>query len=315
MSSLQGYWQIRFDLPAAAVARAEQALLDTAGDNTPSIAAFADADSPQLYHLEAYFGDAPNEAQLRDALIAALGGLPTAFEMAKMPPRDWVAETQAMLPAITAGRFHVHGAHARGTCRPGQIGLLIEAAQAFGTGRHETTYGCLLALDWLAKRRRHAPRRALDLGCGSAVLALAIAKTWRLPVMASDIDPVSLRVAAENVRANGVLLRHGLRRAGISLRHAHGFADRLIRAGRPYDLVAANILAGPLIAMSQDLAQTAAPNARIVLSGLLANQLASVVAAYRRQGWALEKKIRVGDWPTLILRSGGVGRDRDPARD
>lgn len=314
MNSQQGYWQIRFDLPAADVARAEQALLDAAGDNTPSIAAFADADTPQLYHLEAYFAAAPEEAQLRAALRDALGALPAQFVLKAMPPRDWVAETQAMLPAISAGRFHVHGAHARGGCKPGQIGLLIEAAQAFGTGRHETTFGCLLALDWLAKRR-HAPSRALDLGCGSAVLALAMTKTWRLPVMASDIDPVSLRVAAENVRANGVLLRHGPGRAGICLRHAQGFADRAIRAGQPYDLIAANILAGPLIAMSKALASAAALNGRIILSGLLASQQASVLAAYRRQGWALEKKIRVGDWPTLILRSGGGGSALDPARD
>ncbi|GAB4137740.1 MAG: 50S ribosomal protein L11 methyltransferase [Sphingomonadales bacterium] len=314
MTSQQGYWQIRFDLPAADVARAEQALLDAAGDNTPSIAAFADADSPQLYHLEAYFGDAPDAARLRAALIAELGELPADCELTQMPPRDWVAETQAMLPAISAGRFHVHGAHAQDSCKPGQIGLLVEAAQAFGTGRHETTFGCLLALDWLAKRR-HAPRRALDLGCGSAVLALAMAKAWRLPVMASDIDPVSLRVAAENVRANGVLARHGPRRVGICLRHAHGFADRSIRAGRPYDLIAANILAGPLTAMSKDLARAAAANGRIILSGLLASQQAGVLAAYRRQGWALEKKIRIGDWPTLILRSGGGVRERDPAPD
>ncbi|MGH6949167.1 MAG: 50S ribosomal protein L11 methyltransferase, partial [Kiloniellales bacterium] len=219
--------------------------------------------------------------------------------------RDWVAESQAALPAERIGRFHLYGAHNSAALPAGCLALRVEAAMAFGTGRHGSTAGCLTALTLLAKKRAH--RRVLDLGCGTAVLAMAAAKLWPCAVLAVDNDPGSVLVARENLRANGLA-------AQIRVLYGDGLKPTAVRRAAPYDLILANILAGPLLAMARDLARCAAPGGSVILAGLLRRQERSLVARYRAAGLALVGTLRFGEWSTLILRRPSEARQRAQTR-
>jgi ribosomal protein L11 methyltransferase len=206
--------------------------------------------------------------------------------------KDWVASSLAELKPVSAGRFLMHGRHDRARIIVNRIGVEIEAALAFGTGHHGTTRGCLLALDRILRTRR--PRRILDIGTGSGVLAIAAAKACRRRVVASDIDPRAVTVARANARLNGV-------GAFVRVIRAGGLADRRFRDGGPYDLVLANILLQPLKRLASPLARIAAPHGRVVLSGLLPAQANAALAAYRAQTLRLERRILLDGWTTLML--------------
>lgn len=227
------------------------------------------------------------------ALAWAGRGPPPEPLLEKLPARDWVRENQESFPPRRIGRYFVHGSHHRGHVPAGAIGLLIDAATAFGTGEHASTEGCLRALDRLARRGR--PRRILDLGTGTGILAIAAAKTFASDVLAADIDPGSVRVACENARRNGVARR-------VSACWSPGYRSRRVRVGRPYDLVLANILARPLALMARDLRRALAPSGVAVLAGLIDRQVAYVLAAHRAQRLSLVRRIAVNGWRTLVLR-------------
>jgi ribosomal protein L11 methyltransferase len=186
----------------------------------------------------------------------------------------------------------VHSEHYRASVRVNRIGIEIGTAFAFGTGHHGTTRGCLLALDQLLKARR--PLRVLDVGTGTGVLAIAAARVLRRPVLASDIDRRAARVARENIRRN--------RAPSVTVVHAAGLGMRRFRDAAPFDLVLANILLGPLQRMATPMVRLLAPNARIVLSGLLTSQASAALAAYRQHGLALERRVVLDGWSTLVLR-------------
>lgn len=207
--------------------------------------------------------------------------------------RDWVSAALHDLPPVRAGRFFVAGGHALADAPIAAIRLHVEAGRAFGTGHHETTTGCLLALDALARRRRCA--RSLDLGCGSGVLAMAAARLWRRPVIASDKDPVAVQVARENAALNGLA-------AHIRPVMATGFAHPVIAGNARYDLIMANILARPLIRLAHAMSRHISPGGHIILSGILLSQEAAVRSAYATQGAYLERRFLRGEWPTLLLR-------------
>jgi ribosomal protein L11 methyltransferase len=194
---------------------------------------------------------------------------------------------------VRAGRFVVHGAHDRARVAGNAIGIEIEAALAFGTGHHGTTRGCLLALDDLAKRRR--PRRVLDLGTGSGVLAIAAAKRLHSRVVAGDIDPVAVAAARGNARRNGA-------GPAITFVRAAGTKARAIAAQAPYDLIFANILLGPLLRLAVPLRLHLLPRAHLVLSGLLPRDANAALSIYRAQGLTLERRITIEGWVTLVLR-------------
>ena len=219
------------------------------------------------------------DLETRIALISASLDLPAPdLILQPMPDKDWVAASQSTLSPIQAGRIFVHGAHDRGAAPGGTIALEVDAGRAFGTGRHESTYGCLL----------------LELGCGAGVLALAMAQLWRVPIVASDIDIWAVTVANANARLNRL-------HPWIQTVLSDGFANPKLSEGAPYDLIVANILARPLTRLAPQIVAHLAPRGRVILSGILVSQDAYVRAAYRTQGLYLVRRKLLGKWLTLEL--------------
>ena len=246
------------------------------------------------WRLEAY-----SEARPDAALIEAFSALAPSAER---PPvvrileeRDWVKFSRSSLVPVTVGRFHVYTEPFAHTLRAGRVGLKIEAGRAFGTGHHATTVACLAAIDRAARHGQRV-RRALDLGTGTGVLAIGIAKQWhKARVIAADIDPVAVEVARGNIRANGVRL--GTAPGMVDVLRSDGMRTRRLR-GR-YDLIVANILARPLRAMAPDIARALAPGGRLVLAGLLQQQACRVWSAYSARGLITARYPKRVAWPAL----------------
>ncbi len=245
------------------------------------------------WDITIYFADAPNEAAIRELIALAAGAdVARSARFDTVEPKDWVRATLDELVPVHAGRFVVHGQHDRAKVTPNKLGIEIEAALAFGTGHHGTTRGCLLLLDHVLKALR--PRRVLDLGTGTGVLAIAAAKALRDQVLASDIDALSVKVAAENARLNGV-------GQFVEVTWGNGFSAPKLRQRKPFDLVLANILANPLRQMATPMSRHLSGGARVILSGLLSAQAPSVIVAYRARGLIVERHIRIEGWSSLLL--------------
>ena len=256
--------------------------------------ATVEVEADRLWRIEAFFQAEPDPGALAVALAlaAAAGGWPTPEMRVRAEPiADWVLATYHRFPPFRVGCFFIHGGHWQGRLPAAAIPLTIEAAVAFGSGEHGSTSGCLLALDRL--RPRLGRPRVLDLGCGSGILAIAAAKAWRVAVTGADNDPVAVRTAGDNARINGLGDRF---RGAVST----GFGNPGL-AG-PYDLILANILAKPLVRLARPMAARLAPGGRAVLSGLLGEQERLVLQAYRAQGLVLERRIRCGEWATLVVK-------------
>lgn len=274
----------RADRPAA---QAAYERLDAAfGEDGAPIAMVEIDEAADIHEVSVYL----DPAAAPEAVAGAFA--PLAMERESLPDIDWMQSVLAELKPVRAGRFLVHGAHDRPRVAANDIGIEIEAGQAFGTGHHGTTAGCLTLLGSILRSK--GPRNALDLGTGSAVLAIAIARLARIRVLATDIDPVAVAVARENVRANGVaaLVRTAVA-TGIS---GPAFAD-----GERFELIVANILAGPLMKLAPQMERRLAPGGDIILSGILARQRRAVLAAYRDQAIYHRRTLRIGDWVSLHL--------------
>jgi len=244
--------------------------------------------------VEISFRVIPDQDTVRE-LVARAAGEAAARRLTfeTLAHRDWVRSSLASLQPVEAGRFVVHGSHDRARVASNRIGIEIEAALAFGTGHHGTTRGCLFALDRLLKTYR--PRRMLDLGTGTGVLAIAAAKASSARVLASDIDPVAVTTARANARSNAVGHR-------IEVIRAAGVTPRRLAVRAPFDLVFANILLRPLQRLARPLSRLLAPNADVILSGLLPSQANAARAAYAAQGLRLERRLSLDGWVTLVLR-------------
>jgi len=257
-----------------------------------AIAAFERSDG--RWDVTMHFAEAPDQAQVRELVgIAAGGDVAQAITFDTVEAKDWVKATLEELVPVRAGRFIVHGQHDRSRISPNKLGIEIEAALAFGTGHHGTTRGCLLLLDSVLKA--HKPERVLDLGTGTGVLAIAAAKALQVEVLASDIDPLAVRVARDNARLNG---------AGVLVQtiRATGFSAPEFTKHGPFDLILANILANPLRQMATQMARHLAPSALVILSGLLPHQAQSVIAAYRARGLILKRHLQVEGWSSLLMQ-------------
>jgi ribosomal protein L11 methyltransferase len=247
------------------------------------------------WSVEVYFRVAPDEAAVRDLVAAAAGAeIAGAITFGRVERADWISASLAGFDPVRAGRFLVIGSHARQAARATDIVVEIEAALAFGTGHHGTTMGCLLALDRVA--RREPPRRILDIGTGSGILAIAAAKRWKRKVVACDIDATAVATARNNAVRNG---------AGPYVRPVKASGTRHPALAGRYDLILANILAGPLKRLASEIARTAAPASTLVLSGLLARDVAGVLAVYQAHGFGCRYRELRDGWATLMLRRQG----------
>jgi len=251
----------------------------------------------KFWTVEGTFDAAPPKAELAERIALAassLGVAEPALEVGKVPECDWLSASTAAFPPLRAGRFYIHGDHIAGPFPPGAIRVLVNAATAFGSGHHASTLGCLQALDGLTHRIKSV-NRALDMGAGTAILAIAMAKAWHAPVIAADIDPVAVKVSRFNAQRNGVT---PLVRAVLS----EGCGQRDVLREGPYDLITANILARPLAAMSADLSSLLAPGGHLILAGFLRHHEQMVLSPYRMHGLRLVKRYRLAPWTTLVLR-------------
>ncbi len=291
--------ECRLPLPAAlphVVAALDAALSD--------LAVATSVDEPAnpgdgVYYTALFMAD-EDHAQIlaRIAVVAAQTGQDMDPVLTLLPPTDWLAVSYQAHPPLRIGRFMIYGSHDRPSLTDDCIGLEIEAATAFGTGQHGTTSGCLQALETLYDNG-FRPRSVIDVGTGSGILALASHVLWQCPVLATDIDPESIRVTRVHIQTNG--LTEGP--DALTLCVADGTQDNVIQQGAPYDCVIANILAGPLKDMAADLtALVVSQTGRLILSGLLVTQVEDVMAAYTTQGCTLVQETHHGEWAALTLQ-------------
>jgi ribosomal protein L11 methyltransferase len=269
-------------------------------DPVPTIVAEeVEAFNDSKWQVKAYFAEEPGEA----TISAIKQRLPSAqkakAKLEKLPDEDWLVMSQQGLQPVQAGRFYVHTSSNKGKVPKDAISFLIEASRAFGTGGHETTSGCLEMLDRIKRQGKYFDLIA-DIGTGTGLLAFAARHLWpRSYLTASDIDPVSVDVTADNARANGIAVGTG--QGELALCAASGTDHVLIRQRAPYDLVIANILAGPLIELAPSLAEITQDGGSLILAGLLDSQFEAVLRAYRLQGFRLQRRADAGDWPCLWL--------------
>lgn len=257
-------------------------------------------DDPASWQLEAYFEARPGRAATAAIRTLVPSASKARMKVEQLPDADWVSLSQAGIDPVHAGRFYVHTSGNRGAVPAGVKTLQIEAGRAFGTGAHETTSGCLLTLDGM-RARGAIVHNLLDLGTGTGLLAFAAMHLWpRAYATASDIDPVAVAVTAENAAINGVALGAGPGR--LALAAAPGLDHALLTGRAPYNLIIANVLAGPLIDLAASISAALAEGGTLIVAGLLESQTERVATAYRRHGLRLAGRTRQGDWPTLRLR-------------
>ncbi|MGP1396818.1 MAG: 50S ribosomal protein L11 methyltransferase [Inquilinaceae bacterium] len=291
-------WRLSLTVPTIAVDAFESVLADCCA----SVSADVDDEESPTGRMEGIATARPDLSAIgvRLALAARASGVAEpVLTVVRVPPTDWLQATYQAFPPVRVGRFFIHGSHHEGQVPASAMGLRIDAATAFGTGEHPTTEGCLRALERLAKRRR--VRRPLDMGCGTGILSFAAARLWPAArIVASDVDGEAARVAGVNARVNRLKGR-------IAVHRGPGYRDPAIGRAGPYDLIIANILARPLAEMAPALARHLTPGGTVVLSGLLERQERFVLAAHRRHGLVLERRLRVKGWSTLVLRRRGQG--------
>ncbi len=299
-----GLWKLELASNLDLIDLMEQAVTDLPEQAPLSVSSYEVDEDARLWALEALFDNKPDEqiikAALKNALKASGTPLPD-IQITQVEDRDWVRESQILLKPIEAGRFYIYGSHDRDTVPAGKTGLLVDAGQAFGSGSHETTHGCLLVLDDLADNLD--PGRVLDLGCGSGILGMAASKVWDCLIVGSDIDSIATATALENARINNIPVTEGKSEnrgfAGIT---AAGLDNADLQKLKPFDLVFANILMEPLLELAPGISEIVAAGGLVILSGLLNTQESKILARYEACGFKLKKRVPLGNWHTLLIQ-------------
>lgn len=291
-------WLLEFDTKFSELSHFSD-ILDEIADSSTCFEKDAspkfESEPDDIWSLNFYFTEKPIEKEIENIInqiIKKHNLLPISFTITKVEDKDWVSEVQKNFPPFAAGRFFIHGSHYNATSPISLIPIEIDASRAFGTGEHETTYGCLNALSELAKKYNF--ETMLDVGTGSGILAIAMAKLWKNRILASDIDSEAVKIAYSNTKLNKVS-------NFIDCFQSEGYKSLKIRENKPYDLIAANILAKPLIKLSKDLALNLKEGGIAILSGFLDYQARSVLSAHERCGLKLVKSTSINNWVTMIL--------------
>lgn len=294
MKSVQNtLWQINAIVPKSVLDLLEGVFYSCGAGVAVLINEIEDGKEKELYSLEVVC-EGKEELDRILNLISLCGLADFKYEVKEIENKNWLEESFTPLPPIKAGRYYVYGSHIKEEIPPSLIPLKIDTKTAFGSGKHQTTKGCLLALNDLAKDKSFRPKNALDMGCGSGILALAAVKTFHIPVLAVDIDAESVRVA-KKVASDNRLAKY------LRVEVGNGYLKGSVAKKKKYDLIFANILAKPLIKMAKDLKKHLAENGVAVLSGLLSSQEEWVLNMHRLLGLSLKRKYRVGEWSTLIV--------------
>ena len=281
-------WKISLTIPDRALDLFQRAL-------EPVVDALSTQEHSGHWLVRGYVINKPSHSTVSSILekAASMAGIQIPLATIEtLGNRNWVQESVRNLPPVHVGRFVVRGSHSDSNKNPTLIELEVDAGAAFGTGHHATTKGCLRALSELSRLR--APVRALDIGCGAGTLAMGIARLWKVKTIASDIDPIAVRVTRANVNRNHL---HTL----VQCVASNGTTSPMVRQSGPFDLIVANILLCPLVRLAPSIAQNLSPGATVVLSGVLDNQAASIVAMYRKQGLHLKSRFSIDGWTTVIM--------------
>ncbi|PCJ36975.1 MAG: 50S ribosomal protein L11 methyltransferase [Alphaproteobacteria bacterium] len=301
-------WKINLKVDQDLIPLMEEILYGLDPETYPTLSNFEIIEDGTTRLLEAFFTKKPDLAMLRQRILAILPDFDTTkadLGLSAVAERDWVSESQKLLKPVDAKPFFIYGSHDSDKIPDNRISLLVEAGQAFGTGQHETTHGCLLAIGELSQELKggNIPKTALDLGCGSGLLALAMSRLWPITIVASDIDPIATETTIQNAAANQIsVVDLGSGKPGLAAITSDGFQDTDLGGAGPYDVIVANILAKPLQEMAPDIAANLSMGGSLILSGLLGTQEAAVCAAYENEGMVLVKRYVRGEWHSLMLR-------------
>ena len=293
MSMTEKSYSALTTLPDQSCAQALAEALETLEPAPMGLGVFALEDGTGRWEVGAYYTIPPDDIAL--ALLATVHGA-QPFALSEIPPTDWVATVRRELHPVQAGRFFVYGSHDADRVPQDCVSLLIEAAMAFGTGHHGTTQGCLLALEDVINAG-FSPKNIIDVGCGTAVLAMAAAKIWDCAIIASDIDDTAIDTARANLTCNDLTTR-------VDLFTCAGFDHEAVRQSAPFDLIFANILMAPLLELAPAMAHHSADQGMVILSGILNEQADRVIASYQQNGFTLKHQRELGEWTTLQLQNG-----------
>lgn len=301
-------WKIELKVGQSTLPIIQEIIYGLDGDNFPTLSDFEIEEGNDIRFLEAFFTQKPDMAMLQARLEQILPSFDLSsseIALLEIVDKDWVSESQKLLQPVDTGQFFVYGSHDADKIPQNRISLLVEAGQAFGTGQHETTHGCLLAIGELSQSLsgEKTPTTALDLGCGSGLLALAMSSIWPITIVASDIDPIATETTTLNAKANNIALvdlKSG--RPGIAALTSDGFEDNELGLAGPYDVIVANILAKPLQDMAPDIVKNLSQDGILILSGLLNTQEEAVCAAYAKEDMGLIKRYIRGEWHSLMLK-------------
>ncbi len=298
-------WKIELNVARDLVPMVQEIIYGLDEANFPTLSDFEIEEDSHLRLLEAYFSHKPDISALRHRLGDILPAPDLNHDrliLSRTAAKDWVSESQKLLQPVDSGLFFVYGSHDTDKIPGDRINILLEAGQAFGTGQHETTHGCLLAIGELAKEIE-VPKTALDLGCGSGLLAIAMSRLWPITIVASDIDPIATETTRDNGLANEIpLVAPGSGRPGLAAITSDGFGSAELTRESPYDVIVANILARPLQDMARDIVANLSGHGTLILSGLLDRQEEAVLEAYAREGMGLVRRYVRGEWHSLMLR-------------